>query len=217
MAQQVDFAATDAPLTTAEIAQFPEERGNVIQVPVVGSAIVLAYNLNGVAELQLSREAYCGIAAGEIANWNDPAIAAYNPNISLPDLPITFVHRDDSSGSTYIFTNHLNAACDNWFAGADKEVDWETGIEALGNEGITAAVKQIARAIGYIGFAYAEQNFMPMATLENQVGYFIEPSPKSAERATAVLETTLDLTATAPDPTRANAYPIVGLTYVLML
>ena len=216
LAQKVDFASTDAPLTPAEMAQFPAERGNVIQVPMVGSAIVLAYNLEDVAGLHLSREAYCGIATGEIVSWNDPAITANNPNLSLPDLPVTFVHREDSSGSTHIFTNHLNAACENWLAGTGKEVAWATGVEALGNEGITAAVKHIEGAIGYIGFTYAEQHFMPMATLENQAGYFIKPSPNAAEQATAVLETTRDLMATAPDPARANAYPIVGLTYMLM-
>ena len=153
LAQQVDFASTDVPLTTVEMTRFPEGRGNVIQAPVVGSTIVLAYNLNGVKELRLSREAYCDISTGEITNWNDPAIAASNPDISLPDLPITFVHREDSSGSTYIFSNHLNIACATWSAGVVKEVDWATGVGALGNEGITAAVKQTEDAIGYVGFA----------------------------------------------------------------
>ena len=217
LAQEVDFASTDAPLTSDEIKQLPQERGSVIQLPVAGSAIVLAYNLDGVDALKLSRQAYCGIATGEIATWNHPAIAANNPNVALPDQPITFVHREDSSGSTYIFTNHLNAACNNWMAGAGKEADWATGITGSGNEGVTAAIKQTEGAIGYIGFAYAERNFMPMASLENQAGYYIEPSPNAAELATTRLATTSDLTATtSPDPARADAYPIVGLIYMLL-
>ncbi|MEM9908254.1 MAG: phosphate ABC transporter substrate-binding protein PstS, partial [Cyanobacteria bacterium P01_D01_bin.44] len=216
LAQTVDFAATDVPLTPAEMEQFPEERGDVVQVPMVGSAVVLAYNLDGVDSLQLSRDAYCGIAAGEITTWNDPAIAADNPDANLPNLPITFVHRADSSGTTYIFTNHLNAACDSWAAGAGKVVDWATEVAAPGNAGVTATVQQTAGAIGYVGFAHAEKQFMPMASLENQSGFFIEPSPNSAELATSTLEATNALTTTMPDPTRADAYPIVGLTYLLM-
>lgn len=216
LAQTVDFAATDVPLTPAEMEQFPEERGDVVQVPMVGSAVVLAYNLDGVDSLQLSRDAYCGIAAGEITTWDDPAIAADNPDANLPNLPITFVHRADSSGTTYIFTNHLNAACDRWAAGVGKVVDWATEVAAPGNAGVTATVQQTAGAIGYVGFAHAEKQFMPMASLENQSGFFIEPSPNAAELATSTLEATNALTTTMPDPTRADAYPIVGLTYLLM-
>ena len=217
LAQEVDFASTDAPLTDTEMAQFPAERGKVIQVPVVGSAVVLAYNLEGVEGLQLSREAYCGIVAGQITRWNDPKIAANNPDISLPNQPIAFVYRQDSSGSTYIFTNHLNAACDNWSAGVGKEVNWTTpGIEAPGNEGVAATIKQTDGAIGYIGFTHAEKHFLPMASLENQAGYFIEPSPNAAEFATTLLETTRDLTAMESDPASADAYPIVGLIYMLL-
>ncbi|NET30839.1 MAG: phosphate ABC transporter substrate-binding protein PstS [Cyanothece sp. SIO1E1] len=216
LAQEVNFAATDVPLTPTEMAQFPAERGDVMQVPVAGSAVVLAYNLDGVEALQLSREAYCGIAAGEITTWNDPAIAAHNPDVDLPNLPITFVHRQDSSGTTYIFTNHLSAACDDWSAGTGKVVDWETGVAAPSNGGVTATIQQTEGAIGYVGFAYAEKHFMPMATLENQAGYFVEPSPNSAELAITVSEATNDLMAMVPAPSGADAYPIVGLTYVLL-
>lgn len=216
LAQEVDFAATDVPLTANEMGQFPSDRGNVIQVPIVGSAVVLAYNLDGIDELRLSRDAYCGIAAGDITAWNDPAIAADNPDLSLPDLPITFVHRDDSSGTTHMFTNHLNAACDNWLAGVSKLVDWTTGVGAPGNGGVSATIQQTEGAIGYIGFAHAERNFLSMAALENQAGYFIEPSPNSAELAIEMSEATHDLTATVPDPSGVDAYPIVGLTYLLL-
>ncbi|MEO0532248.1 MAG: phosphate ABC transporter substrate-binding protein PstS [Cyanobacteria bacterium P01_A01_bin.123] len=216
LAQEVDFAATDVPLNADEIAQFPEERGDVIQVPVVGSAVVLAYNLEGIKALQLSRDAYCGIATGEISNWNDPAIAADNPDIDLPNLPITFVHREDSSGTTYMFTNHMNAACDNWSAGIGKTVDWATAMAAPGNGGVTATIKQTEGAIGYVGFAHAEKNFLSMASLENQAGFFVEPSPNSAELAIELSETAHDLTATMPDPSQVDAYPIVGLTYMLL-
>ncbi|MEO1521165.1 MAG: phosphate ABC transporter substrate-binding protein PstS [Cyanobacteria bacterium J06633_2] len=214
--QTVDFAATDAPLTDTERAQLSAERGNVLQIPTVGISVVMAYNLPGVEELALSRDAYCGIATGDITQWNDAAIAASNPDVSLPDLPITFVHRADSSGTTYIFTNHLNEACDQWTAGAAKRIDWVVGAETPGNLGMTAMIQQTEGAIGYVGFTHAEQAGLPMASLENKAGFFIEPSPNAAERATVVTSIPDDMVIDLPDPENVDAYPIIGLTYLLM-
>ncbi|MBD1998580.1 phosphate ABC transporter substrate-binding protein PstS [Leptolyngbya sp. FACHB-541] len=214
--QEVDFSSTDVPLTAQQIAQFPDERGELIQVPIASSAIVLAYNLQDVEELRLSREAYCGIATGEITNWNDAAIARDNPEVSLPDLPITFVHRSDNSGTTFNFTNHLDQVCPDWTAGVGQTVDWTVGNAAPGNAGVAATIEQTQGAIGYTGFAYAERSHIPMATLENKAGFFIEPLPNAAEDATENIETTRDLVTLLPDPESADAYPIIGLTYLLL-
>ena len=214
--QTVDFAATDAPLTDEERAQMSGDRGQVIQIPTVGVSIVMSYNLSGINELNLSRDAYCGIVTGEITQWNDGAIATANPDVDLPDLPITFVHRSDSSGTTYIFTNHLDEACDRWTAGVGKTVDWFTETEAPGNLGMTAFIQQTEGAIGYVGFTHAENAALPMATLENKSGFFITPSPNAAERATAVTEIPDNMTLDLPDPDNVDAYPIIGMTYLLL-
>ncbi|MBD1867467.1 phosphate ABC transporter substrate-binding protein PstS [Cyanobacteria bacterium FACHB-471] len=214
--QEVDFGSTDVPLTAEEIAQFPDERGKPIQVPLASSAIVLAYNLPGVEELRLSRETYCGIATGEITNWNDSAIAQDNLEVSLPNLPITFVHRSDNSGTTFNFTNHLDQVCPDWTAGVGQIVKWTIGNAAPGNVGVAATIQQTQGAIGYTGFAYAERTHLPMATLENKAGFFIEPLPNAAEDATENVETTDDLVTLSPDPESADAYSIIGLTYLLL-
>jgi len=214
--QDVDFAATDAPLTSTERAQLDDGRGQVIQIPTVGISIVMAYNLPGVDELALSRDAYCGIITGDVTQWNDAAIAETNPDVILPNLPITFVHRADSSGTTYIFTNHLDEACPQWTAGVGKMVDWAVGTEAPGNLGMTAFIQQTEGAIGYVGFTHAEQAALPMASLENKSGFFIEPSPNSSERATVVSHVPEDMVIDLPDPANVDAYPIIGLTYLLM-
>ncbi|NJN56154.1 MAG: phosphate ABC transporter substrate-binding protein PstS [Leptolyngbyaceae cyanobacterium SL_5_9] len=216
LAQEVNFANTDVPLTDEEIAQFPSERCSVLQIPITGSAIVFAYNLEGINQLQLSREAYCGIVTGEITHWNDPILIANNPNVGLPNLPITFVHRSDNSGTTFIFTTHLAQACSNWTAKVGRTIDWVVGDAVPGNLGVTAKIKQTEGAIGYIGFAYAEQGFLPMASLKNKAGFFIKPSPNAAERAIDDFPKTDALVGSFPDPDEVDAYPIIGLTYLLL-
>lgn len=214
--QTVDFGATDAPLTEEERAQFPEERGRPIQIPTVGGAVVFAFNLSGVDSLQLSRDAYCGIVQGDITNWNDPAIASANEGVALPDSPITFVHRSDGSGTTFIFTNHIGTVCPNWTAGVGKSVEWPVGVGGKGNEGITANVKQTEGAVGYVEFAYARENNLSMAALENNAGNYIEPSPSAAARATEGVQVPEDFAVLLPDPSGEDAYPIIGLTFLLL-
>lgn len=218
LARTVDFGASDAPLTDEERQEFQSQyNAEPIQVPMTGGAVVFAYNLGGeVQNLQLSREAYCGIVSGEITNWNDPAIAQENQGANLPNEPITFVHRSDGSGTTFIFTNHIKAACPGWEAGAAKSVSWPTGIGAKGNEGITAQVQQTQGSIGYVEYAYANENNLNMAELENKAGEYIEPSPETAGNALLGQEIPEDFALTVPDPTEQDAYPIVGLTWMLL-
>lgn len=218
LARTVDFGATDAPLTDEERQQFRSQyNSDPIQVPLTGGAVVLAYNLGGnVENLRLSREAYCGIVQGEVTNWNDPLIAQENPGVNLPDRPITFVHRSDGSGTTFIFTNHIQAACPGWTAGADKSVEWPAGTGAKGNEGITAQVQQTEGAIGYVEYTYARENDLNSASLENQSGQYVEPTVESAANALEGQQVPEDFALEIPDPTAPNAYPIVGLTWILL-
>ncbi|MGG6265547.1 phosphate ABC transporter substrate-binding protein PstS [Leptolyngbya sp. AN03gr2] len=214
----VDFAASDVPLTKEEIQQFRAKFNALpLQVPLTGGAIVLAYNLGGnVQNLRLSREAYCGIVTGQIRNWNAPTIARANPSVTLPDQAISFVHRSDSSGTTFIFTNHIDAACPNWQVGTGKSVSWLVGIGGKGNEGVTATIQQTPGSIGYVEYSYATQNKLNIATLENRAGQYVAPSPESAARALEGQQAPESFVLLVPDPADQQAYPIVGLTWMLL-
>lgn len=218
IAKTVDFGATDSPLTDEERQEFQSKyNAEPIQVPMTGGAVVFAYNLGGgVENVQLSREAYCGIAQGEVKTWNDPLIAQANEGVNLPDTPVNFVHRSDGSGTTFIFTNHIAEACPNWKAGSGKSVEWPTGVGAKGNEGVTAQVQQTEGSVGYVEYAYANENDLNMASLENSAGEFVEPTPKSAAVALEGAEVPEDFALEVPDPSGQNAYPIVGLTWLLL-
>ena len=119
----VDFAASDAAMKDSEIAQIKE---GVQLLPMIAGEIVLAYNLKGLPDLKLSREAYTNIFLGKIKKWNDPVIAAANPGVNLPDIPVIVVRRADSSGTTFVFTTHLSALSDEWKngPGIGKTVNW---------------------------------------------------------------------------------------------
>ncbi|HEY9620655.1 MAG TPA: phosphate ABC transporter substrate-binding protein PstS, partial [Crinalium sp.] len=184
LSKTVDFGASDAPLTPEERQSFKAKYGtDPVQVPMTGGAVVLAYNLPGVQDLKISRDAFCGIVQGQITNWNDPKIAQANSGTQLPDKAINWVHRSDGSGTTYIFTNHIKAACPNWTAGSGKSVEWPVGAGAKGNEGVTAQIQQSEGSIGYVEYAYANENGLTMATLANKAGNYVKPSPESAALA----------------------------------
>ena len=213
----VDFGATDAPLTEEERASFEESYGQApIQVPMTAGSVVFAYNLPGVDSLELPRNAYCGIVNGEITNWSDPTLAEANPNVDLPDTPITWIHRSDGSGTTFLFTNHINQACSNWQGGAAKTVEWPTGIGAKGNEGIAAQVTQTEGGIGYVEYAYATENNISAAAIENASGNIIQPSPQAASLVFEGETIPEDFALTVPDPANPEAYPIAGLTWLLL-
>jgi phosphate transport system substrate-binding protein len=213
----VDFGATDKPLSEEERATFVSTYGEEpIQVPMTAGTVVLAYNLPGVDSLQLPRTAYCGIANGEITQWNDPTIAQANPNATLPDTPISWIHRSDGSGTTYLFTSHLQAACPDWKSGADKTVEWPDGIGAKGNEGIAAQVAQTEGGIGYVEYTYVKENGMTAAAIENKSGKIIAPSPEAASLAFEGTQIPEDFALTVADPANPEAYPIAGMTWLLL-
>jgi len=219
LAESVDFGASDAPLTAEEHRNYPASRGKILQLPMTGGLVVFSYNLaeiEGADHLKLSRASYCGIVTGEVKSWNDPQIIADNPGLNLPASPILFVRRSDSSGTTYIFTRHLQAACPNWRAGAGKSVQWPFGIGAAGNEGVSAEIQQSSGTIGYIEYSYARQKRLPIAALENRSGTFVVPTPESATEAFDGVAVPEDFVLEIPDPEGTNVYPIVGLTWLLL-
>src|SRR5882724_8734280 len=179
MAGQTDFGASDAAMTDAEIK---EAKDNVVLFPVTAGSIVLAYNLEGVTDLKLTREVYVGIFQGTIKTWNDPKIKASNPGAKLPAKAITPVHRSDGSGTTFVFTQHLAAINEGWkkSPGAGTSIEWPGGVAGKKNDGVTALITQTPGAIGYIEYGFAISSKQPMAALENKAGKFIAPTLASA-------------------------------------
>jgi phosphate transport system substrate-binding protein len=218
-AQTVDFGASDAYMKAEEItaAEAARAGAKVIHIPTVFGAIVLAYNLPGVDELKLDSDAVAGIFLGTITNWDDPAIAALNPGVTLPSEAIQTVHRSDSSGTTNGFTSYLTAVNTDWSAGPGKgkEITWPVGVGGKGNDGVSAVVLQTEGSIGYVELSYAVQNNMTMAQLKNKSGAFITPTLESTSAAADGITIPEDMNITVSDSANAAAYPIVTVTYIL--
>lgn len=210
----VDFGASDAAMTPEEIAKV--DVGAQL-LPMTAGSIVLSYNLKGVPELKLSREAYSGIFLGKIRKWNDPMITKANPGVKLPDSPIHVVVRADGSGTSFVFTKHLSAISPEWAKnpGFGTMPNWPVGTRSKGNEGVTASITTTPGAIGYLEYGYAKGQNLPMVELENKAGKFIKPTNESAQAALAAVELPENLIAWLPDPQGERSYPIVTYTWLL--
>lgn len=213
----VDFAASDSGMSDEQIAKI---EGGVVLLPMTAGEIVLAYNLPGAPELKLPRDVYPEIFLGEIANWNDPKIAAANPGVTLPDLPITVVVRSDSSGTTYNFTNHLAAVSQPFKdgPGAGSSVQWPSSakfIKAPKNDGVTATILQTPGAIGYVEYGYAKLTGAPMATLQNAAGAYVAAGGEGGQEALAEAAFDDHMRAFVTDPKGESAYPIATFTWML--
>ncbi len=218
--QTVAFGASDAPMKDEEIAALPS--GKIIQhVPTALGAVVVIYNLPDTPKLQLDSANIAGIFLGTITDWNDPAIAANNPDVTLPDLPILVVHRSDGSGTTNAFTTYLDTVDSTWSSsvGKGKEVPWPTGIGASGNDGVATGVKQTPGAVGYVELNYAAATGLDSAFVKNADGTFV---PGSTAGVTAAAEAAVaDFPADfRQDPiingAGADTYPIASYTYLLV-
>ena len=210
----VDFGASDAAMTPEEMAKVD---GGVQLLPLTGGCIVLTYNLKGVTDLKLSRQAYVGIFLGKVKKWNDPLIAKSNAGVALPDLPINVVVRADGSGTSFAFTKHLSAISPEFAKnpGVNTIPNWAVGTRSKGNEGVTASVMMTPGAIGYIEFGYAKSQNLPMAILENKSGSFVAPSTASGTAALASAQFPENLIAWVPDPEAKDAYPIATYTWLI--
>ena len=216
----VDFGASDAPMSDAELAKLPAP---VFHIPTVLGAVVVTYNLPDVAQpLQLTGDVLAAIFAGQITKWNAPRIAALNPGVKLPTSDILVVHRSDGSGTTYIFSDYLSAVSPEWAKapGKGKELQWPVGIGGKGNEGVAGQIKQTPGAIGYVELAYAVQNKLPASLIKNRAGKFVAPSVASvtaaAEGASAKLPPSTDYRISIVDAPGDGAYPISSFTYLLV-
>jgi phosphate transport system substrate-binding protein len=210
----VDFGASDAAMKPEDMAKV---EGGVQLFPMTAGAIVLAYNMKDVPNLQLSRKAYTGMFLGKVKRWNDPLIAASNPGVKLPDLPINVVVRADSSGTTFVFSKHLSAVSEEFDKGigANNMPNWPVGTKSKGNEGVTASIMTTPGSIGYIEYGYAKSQNVPFATLENKAGKFVAASTASGQAALASATLPDDMIVWASDPEPVDAYPIVTYTWLI--
>lgn len=221
VARTVDFGATDSIPKPEEIAQIEGEAQppkGMVSIPMVGGAVVAAYNIPDVgSEIRLSRQALTNIFLGKITSWDDPLIASLNPKVTFPKLPITVVHRSDGSGTTEIFTSHLNAISPEWKqrVGRGSSVNWPTGVGARGNEGVSEQIKQVPGAIGYVEFGFAKLNNLSIARLENRAGKFVTPTVESEQQALGQIQLNERLLGSDPDPGGEASYPIVSYTWIL--
>lgn len=216
----VDFAGTDAPISDADIARV--ERG-VVSVPATAGMIVLAYSLpEATGPLRLSREAYAGIFAGEITEWDDPRVQAANPGVELPNTSIAVVARRDASGTTFAFTTHLEAISPTWRdkgAGAGTLVSWPGGaMKVPGNEGVAQRIKISEGAIGYVEYGFAKRLGLAVAALENRAGEYILPTEEAGAQALSEAAGAMDekLRVSIADAAGRTAYPIVTYSWLLL-
>ncbi|MBI3768402.1 MAG: phosphate ABC transporter substrate-binding protein PstS [Deltaproteobacteria bacterium] len=216
--QTVDFGATDGPMSDEQLRAAP---GRILHFPTVMGAVVVTYNAEGIATgLKLTPEAIAGIFLGKITKWNDPALAATNPGVTLPPRDIVVVHRSDGSGTSYIFTDYLSKVSREWNnkVGKGTSVNWPVGLGGKGNEGVTGLVKQTPFSLGYVELIYAQSNSLPFADVKNKTGAFVSPSLESVTAAAAAFADTMpdDFRVSITDAPGANAYPISGMTWLLV-
>jgi phosphate transport system substrate-binding protein len=215
----VDFAASDAALGDQELQTMLP----LVQIPESAGPVCVTYNLPELkAPLRLSGTTLAKIFLGEIKTWQDPAIKKDNPGVNLPNHTVIISHRADGSGTTNIFTTYLAKVSPEWEqkVGKGLAVNWPVGLGGKGSEGVTGLVKQTAGAIGYVELSYASENHLPVAEIQNEAGNWVEPSPSSATAAIGAFQAELEKDVRAPvvDPPASakDAYPIVGLTFLLV-
>ena len=209
----VDFAGSDAFLSDDEMAEMKP----VVHIPTCMGAVVLGYNLPEVSDLRLSGDVVADIFAGIITRWDDVRIKALNPLAKLPQKNIVPITRSDGSGTTFVFTSYLSQVSEHWRThfGASKSVDFPRGQAAKGNPGVAGLVGQTPYAIGYIGSEYALVQNIPMVTLQNASGKFVEPTLEAISAAAKgdLPSDTRTMITNSPEP---DAYPISCFTWLIV-
>lgn len=214
-AKTVDFGASDAPLKDEELA-----RKGLVQFPMVIGGVVPVVNIKGIApgQLRLNGQVLGDIYLGKIKKWNDPAIKALNPSLSLPDGAIAPVRRADGSGTTFIFTNYLSRTNADWKAkvGEGTAVNWPAGTGGKGNEGVAAFVGRLPNSIGYVEYAYVKQNKMTYALMQNAAGQFVAPQDTAFKAAAAGADWSKTFYQILTNQPGSEAWPLTGATFILM-
>ena len=201
VAGTVNFGASDEPIKAKDAAKV--KRG-VVQIPVVGGTIAVAYNKPG-CKLKLTQKQTVDVFAGRITDWKQVGCSAGK---------IKVVHRSDGSGTTYAFLNSLNAF-GGWSHGVHKSIKWPTGVGAKGNEGVAGTIRTISGSIGYVNTGFIRSNKLQAAVLQNKSGKFVGPSAATGSAALNGITLDSNLAGENPNPAGANAYPISSLTWIL--
>lgn len=214
-AKTVDFGASDAPLTDDELA-----KDGLMQFPTAVGGVVPVINVQGIQtrQLRLSGSVLGDIYLGKIVKWSDPAITALNPGVKLPDAQIAVVRRADGSGTTFIFTNYLSKVNAEWKSkvGEGTAVNWPTGAGGKGNEGVSAFVQRLPNSIGYVEYAYAKQNKMTYALMQNAAGGFVAPEDATFKAAAAGADWSKSFYQILTNQPGKDAWPITGATFIMM-
>jgi phosphate transport system substrate-binding protein len=219
--QTVDFGASDAPMSDSDMAK--AKGGALLHIPTVVGVVAIAYNVPGLTQpLKLTGGLLADIFLGKIKKWNDTRIVAVNAGVTLPAADILVVHRSEGSGTTYIFTDYLSAVSPAWKAGPGrgKELQWPVGLGSKGNDGVSGSIKQTGGSIGYVELAYAKQNQLSTALLQNGAGQFVAPTADAAtaaaEGAVAKLPPTTDFRVSIVNAGGPTTYPITSFTWLLV-
>jgi phosphate transport system substrate-binding protein len=211
----VDFGASDMPLTDEDLA-----KDGLIQFPTVIGGVVPVIHVAGIqaGQLKLTGAVLGDIYLGKISKWNDPAIAALNPGLKLPDAQIAVVRRADGSGTSFIFTNYLSKVNAEWKSkvGEGTAVNWPTGTGGKGNEGVAAFVQRLPNSIGYVEYAYAKQNKMAYAMMQNSAGTFVAPDDATFKAAAAGADWKKSFYQILTNQPGKESWPITGATFIMM-
>ncbi|MGP8438665.1 phosphate ABC transporter substrate-binding protein PstS [Paraburkholderia fungorum] len=215
IAKTVDFAGSDAPLKDDELA-----KDGLFQFPTVVGGVVPVVNLPGIkpGELTLSGEVLGDMYLGKIKKWNDPAIAALNPKVKLPDTDIAVVRRADGSGTSFIWTHYLSQVNPDWKSkvGEGTTVSWPTGTGGKGNDGVAAFVQRLPGALGYVEWAYVKQNHMVYTAMKNASGAVVQPDTETFKAAAAGANWSKSFYQILTNEPGKDAWPVVGATFVLL-
>ncbi len=216
VAKTIDFGASDMPLKPEAL-----ERDGLTQFPTVIGGVVPVVNVSGIkpGEVRLTGQLLGDIYLGKVTKWNDPAIAALNPQVKLPATDIAVVRRADASGTSFLFTNYLSKVNAQWKeqVGEGSMVQWPTGMGGKGNEGVAAFVQRLPNSIGYVEYAYAKQNKLAHVLMQNAAGMFVAPGDDTFKAAAA----SADWSKGAFGEVLTNqpgkeAWPLTGATFILM-
>ncbi|CAG9224322.1 phosphate ABC transporter periplasmic binding protein [Paraburkholderia sabiae] len=215
IAKQVDFAGSDAPLTESQLS-----KSGLVQFPIVIGGVVPVVNLPGIkaGELTLSGEVLSAIYLGKIMNWKDPAIAALNPKVKLPDLAIAVIRRAEGSGTTLIWTHYLSQVSSEWKTkvGEGTSVRWPRGIGGKGNEGVATYVRYLPGSIGYVAWDFTKQNHIAYTAMKNASGVSVQPGPEAFNAAAMGADWSTTLYGILTNEPGKDAWPVMGATFVLI-
>jgi phosphate transport system substrate-binding protein len=215
-AKAVDFAASDMPMDSGELA-----KEGLVQWPMVMGGVVPVINIRGIrpGDMQLSGPVLADIFLGEIERWDDPQVTRLNPGLKLPSESIAVIHRSDSSGTSFLFTNYLSKVSRDWKSkvGFSTLVRWPIGVGAIGNEGVSKTTAQTPNSIGYVEYAFALQNHLAYTLLLNREGRYIKPDHTSFQSAAANAEwQSPSFYSVLTDQPGKFSWPITGASYILM-